>query len=242
MSLKEIITQLVEKQAESRVDPSECDPRVRSGAEGLVRAAKVAVEQLELQYKTEVIKAVVVIAVHGPGAEQFAKISQSAFKALTVDFHYILDNLAQAVKSHGGQSEYNSQEHWLLVSELMRVRQDYEIASIQPPVVNYQKDGVYLSPLRQAIQVLIEKNYGNSLYSVVSHRLISRLALQAQFTGKTLPVVLYNCKGDVDNLSLPLPTCTIHVKEGEANEDFVKNVFLNVKNQIKKNNNEKEQE
>ena len=143
MSLKETLDSILEKKAESRVEPLDCDPRIRAGVEGAVRNAKEAIPALEREYKAEVLKTAVIIAVCGKGAAKFAQISKDVFKTVAIDFHYVVDEVAAAISARGGNDEYNTQEHWLLLNELQRVRHDYEIASILPPEVNYQTDNVY---------------------------------------------------------------------------------------------------
>jgi hypothetical protein len=242
MKLKELMDQIKDKRAEASVDPSECDPRVRAGAEGLVRAAKEVVVRLEREYQEEVIKSAVIIAVSGKGSEKFARTSKDAFHTLSVDYQGITNRLVDSIRKRGGQEEYNNQEHWMLMAELNQIKLEYGIVQIPAPTINHYTDNVFYQPLRKAIDNLFRKNYDSSLYSAITRREIGKMALAAEFDGKLLPVVVYNYTGEVDNLMLPQPTEVLEVNEDEVSDSLVKKVLLNVKNKLKKNSNEQNSE
>ena len=190
MALKDILDKLTEKQAESRVDPLDCDRRVRSFVEGQVRSANEEIPKLELEYKEAAVKHAVIIAVHGSGAEKFGQVSRDTLHTLSIDFYAVAQEIADSVLNRGGSREYNTQEHWLLLNELLNIKSEYGIIQMQPPVIDYQKDGVLLSPTYDAIKLILDKNYGNSLYSAISRVKIGRLALESDGNSGNRPLAI----------------------------------------------------
>jgi len=235
MSLRSIIDQITEKRAEASIVVEELDPRVQSGAGGLIRQAKIALEALELQYREEVLKHVVIIAVSGNGSAEFANISKYALKTVTVDYKLVNTRLLETLRRRHSQPEYGSHENLIVLAEMPSIRSEFGILQLAPPRINNAVDNIYGQPLDLAIDKLIAINYNSSLYSAISRREISRKALEAEFVGKAMPVVLYNYTGSVDTTFLPEPVQVIEV-DGAVDEDFVKEIFNGVKNKLKKNN------
>jgi hypothetical protein len=79
---------------------------------------------------------------------------------------------------------------------------------------------------------LFVKNYEGSLYSAVSLREIEAKALAEEFSGKALPVVLYNTKTETDRNFLP-PTFEKVEAPEEVTEAFVKTKLFEVKKKLK---------
>jgi hypothetical protein len=232
MTLNELITQIKDKRAEASIDPLECDPRIRSGAEGLVRAAKDAVSNLERQYKNEVVNHSVVIAVVGDNSQNFADVCANKFHTISINYKMIVNVLEKAIKARGGRNEYGNQEHFIMLSELNPLKVKYEIVSMAIPQINNYQDNVWEQPIYIALDKIFQRSYENSLYSAITRREIGNLALEAEFTGQALPVVVYNYTGGVDSQFLPEPVEVVETN-GPIDEDFVKSVLLTVKKKVK---------
>lgn len=230
MTLKEILNTIKEKKAEANIDLDAVEPKFRGGVEGTIRAAKVSVDQLTEQYKQEVTKHLVLVAVNGPGAEQFANLAKS-FKTLAIDFRGLAKSLAQRIRERNGQLVYTQHEHYLLLAELASVKAKYGIASLPAPSYSFN-DGAFGQTLEQAVDKVLTNNYNNTLYSLVVRKDLGLTALDAEFTGKTLAVVLYNCDS-VDSTYLPLPSEIVTAGES-VDTDEVKKILSSVKNKLKK--------
>jgi hypothetical protein len=228
MSIKDIVAQLKEKQAESRIIPEESDPRVRAGVEAIVRNAKSELTRLESQYRTEVMGHVVVIAVNGPDSKDFAEIASKKMKTLAVDFRGVLSHLLTNLRARSASARYGQNEHFLLLDEFNRLKLTLGVAQLPAPKISHYSDGIYEAELEFAVSSLITKNYENSLYSVVSRHEIGKAALQNEFVGKYFPVVLYNYSGPIDQQFLPFPIVEF-TADGNVNEKSVKAVMNDVK-------------
>jgi len=228
MGIKDLIDQLAEKRAESRISPEESDPRVRAGVEALVRNAKVAVDEIGQQYKDSVMGHVVLVAVSGPSSKEFADMSAAKLNTLAVDFKYIEKVLIENLITRKAGERYGQNEHFLLLDEFNRLRIEYKFVLLPAPKVERYNDGVYEAPLAQAVSTLIKNNYQTSLFSAVTRRLIGQLALEKEFVGKFLPVVLYNYEGPVDAKMLPAPTLELEVS-GKVTEKAVKTAMNEVR-------------
>jgi hypothetical protein len=119
---------------------------------------------------------------------------------------------------------------------LSRIRLKYDIVSLPTPIINNYNDNVYDQPIEVAVRRLLEKNYGSSLQSAVTRREIGRKALEARFSGKKLPVMVYNLLERVDTRFLPDPSADI-VSNSVPNETVVKKKLTEVKNLLNKSQN-----
>jgi hypothetical protein len=220
-TIKELIAQYRDKLAESKIDVSEVDPKVRTGVEGNVRNAIRDLPAVARLYKDEVMKHVVILGVSGSGAQEFANIVKYKHKLVTVDYYHILNVMAASLKKRGvKQDYYGNQDFWLTLDEFNKLRLDYDILHLVPPRINHLTDQVYGQPLEKALKNLIEANYNNQLYSTVARREIGAAALAEEFTGKAMPVILYNYPGNLDETLLPRPLITIEAGE-KVDEAFV---------------------
>lgn len=240
--LSEILAALKDTEATANIEPRETDPRVRAGTEALVRNAKADLERLYTEYKDTVINNVVVIAVKGKTAAEFAA-SAAKLGAVPVDFDLISERLATNLSKRAVGDIYTSDAHFKLLDELAKIRIEYDIVRLPNPQINAYNDGIYNSALRPAIDKLLLKNYGTSLQSAVSRREIGKHALESRFGGKKLPVVLYNLTGDVDTQFLPAPVTTI-VSDGKVTDNSVKKKLTEIRSllAVKKEGTEAETE
>lgn len=225
--LKSIIREIAEKEAETRINPEDADPRVRYGVEAMKRNAENDLVDLKQKYKDLVMGTAVIIAVSGDGSAKFAEISAKKVKTQTLDYKLIARTLSSRIVSRGHIGLYSQNSHMMLWDEMNHARLKYGFIRLPQPQASYI-DGVFDTPLESAIESIFEKNYGSSLYSAVTRREIGELALENKFDGEKLPVVLYNYTGTFDPAFLPAPVVTVQADE-DVTERFVKSVLSEVR-------------
>lgn len=240
MTIKDLIGTYKEKLAESKISASDVDPRIRAGTEAIVRNAVRDLPEVTRQYKDEVMKHAILIAVNGKESKEFASIAKHKFKTVTVDYYQVLNQMADSMHKRGVRDEFNNQEYYMALDEFNKIKMEYDI--LQLPAPRQNTDMVYGHPLNKALKALIEGNYGERLYSIVTRREIGTQALEAEFTGKFLPVVLYNYTGTFDENLLPRPLIVIEVNQ-KVDEKFVSDKLALVRAKLnppksKKKNNE----
>lgn len=229
-SLKEVLQRLTDVEADSKLEPTECDPRVRAGIEAKVRNAKQDLDRVSKEYKDALMNNVVVIGVTGKTAGDFATSAEKA-GAIIVDFNFIVDDMADKLSRRAVGDLYTSDAHFKLLDELSKVRIEYDMVQLPTPQVNAYSDGIYNAPLKEAITKLFAKNYGSSLQSAVSRRTIGAKGLVARFGGKKLPVIIYNLTEQVDTRFIPNPVITI-TSDGKVTDNGVKKKLSEVKNML----------
>lgn len=232
MTLEDILKEIEEKNAEASRDVSALEPRQIPGAVGMVRAAKDRLVELSKLYKEEVMRRVVIIAVSGPYAEEFANIAKYAHKTLAVDYKGVVNRLVQNMHKRNANHKWTQHEHFMLLTELNQLKVDYDIQALPPPQINYATDNVNEKPLKEAVELIFNKNYGGGLYSAISRRDIQKSALDGLFSGKALPVVLYNYDNSLDTSMLPLPVDVLELTE-PVNPELVAEKLGDVKNKLK---------
>jgi hypothetical protein len=232
-TLKEILTTLADTEAEASIDASAADPRVMAGVEAKVRNAKQALDGIRREYREALMQSTVTIAVTGSTAKDFAKSAEKA-GAITVDFDSIIDRFTDSLLKRGTGPEYTSDAHFKLLDELAKIRIEFDIVQLRNPEINAYSDGIYGSPIREAVTKLLYKNYGTELQSVVARKEIADKALESRFSGKKLPVILYNVDPtqSINNKYIPTPvtTLTSNVKVLDNN---VKKRLAEVKSMLK---------
>lgn len=232
MSLKERISQIEEKRAEAALSVEDSDPRVRAGVEATIRNAIQTLEQLETDYKDAVIPMAALIAIEGDGSKEFANTARIAFDTPTVDYEGVTNRIIDNVRTRSGRNEFTTQEFFLVLDELNKIKLEYGILSLPVPRVNAGSDRVYNCSIEEAVRNLLKINYDEQLNSVVTRREIGKLALSMKFSGKNLPVVVYNYRGSLDEQYLPRPLVTVSANLAEVNKDYVKEVLTQVKNRL----------
>lgn len=229
-NLKELFNKILDVEADAAIDPTACDPRVRAGVEAKVRNAKADLTKVQDEYKDAIIGSVVLIAVTGSTAKEFADTAEK-LGAISVDFDLIVNKLADNLSKRAVGNEFTSDGLFKLVDELSKVRIEYNIVRLPNPVVNAYSDGIFNTPIVEAIRKLLAKNYGSSLQSGVTRREIGKRALDAKFTGKKLPVIVYNLNEDVDVRFIPAPITTI-TSNGKVTDNGVKKKLSEVKGML----------
>jgi hypothetical protein len=225
--LKELLLQIAEKDAETRINPEDADPRVRQGVEAIKRNAEIQVGEIKNQYKDIVIGHAVIIAVQGPGSAKFAELATKKVKVQALDYKLISQQITQNLLARGHTGPYNQNAHMMLWDEMNRARIKYGFIRLPQPQAHYT-DGVFDATVDYALDFIFEKNYGSSLYSSVTRREIGELALKNRFDGEKLPVVLYNYTGAFDPMFLPAPVLTVTAEE-DVTERFVKSTLNEVR-------------
>jgi hypothetical protein len=233
--LKEILTELKDKTAESLVDPGSAPFATRHGTEALVRNAKQALPQLETLYKEEVMANVFIVGVNGPNQEAFAKIAQEKFGTTTIDYNLVLKKLGERITARHAAKTYSPQDGFLLIDELLKIKKEYNMSQIPMPRNNGYQDGAFNGTMEEGIAKVIGINYGNALQSAVTRREIGNAALADKFSDKYYPVVLlnYDEKSGIDTRFLPRPMAFVETTAEPVTEKEVKSVLTGISNSLR---------
>jgi hypothetical protein len=232
--LKEILSQIEEKEAEAKIHPEEVNPNVRAGVEAMVRNAKAELEKVNTTYRDHVMNNVVVIGVTGKTAKEFAEKAES-LGAVAIDFNLIKYRLVDALETCGQGKFYTSNVHVRLVSELSQIRLDYNMVALPTPMINGYNDGIYDALIPEAVDKLLDKCYGSNLQCAVTRREIGKKALVLRFTGQKLPVVVYNLDRSVETRFIPAPVSQL-VSDGDVTIEFVTKKLTDVKKLLNSKN------
>jgi len=223
MELKEIYEKIKTFRELGSMDPSLIDKRIRAGIEGKIRAAASDLPVLEKEYKRKVAQDCVIIAVKGKFGPKFAELSKE-FKTVPIDYLKVVDIIGDSILKRGGKDTYTTREHLMTMDELNKLKMSYGIAQL--PVFQSKFDGIGPgSTVKEALLVQLTNQYGNQLYSAITKGEIGNGALEIGFTGKTLPVVLYNYIVDLDTTMLSKPIDVLSISE-EPTVDEVKEALL----------------
>jgi len=229
MELKEIYSKMKNLEELASLDSSIIEHRLRAGMEGKIRAAQSDLPKYVDMYKARVVQDSVIIQIKGKYGKEFAEISK-AFKTLPIDFLKVIDDIGDSILKRGGKDRYTSHEHLMVMDELNKIKQNYKISQL--PVFQAKFDGVGPdATLKTALLTQITNQYGNQLYSAVTRGEIGIQAMSVGFSGKRLPVVLYNSILPSDSYMLPSPVETITINEKPTKES-VKEVLLSLKEKI----------
>lgn len=231
MDTKTLIDEINQKRLEASIDLESVDIRLRLGAEGRKRSAAAELSALEARYMDGILENVLIIAVNGPGAAQFAEIAEKKFRFTTINYMLAADETYQNVLSRGGKDTYSSNEHWMVMDELNRIKINNRIVSLPPLQANFADIG-FEKPLRSSIHHMFVKHYGSTLYSIVSKREIGKKALSIGFSRNFLPVILYNYTIELDKTILLEPFCVLKI-ENNPTEDYVKSSLLDIQKACK---------
>lgn len=234
MSLKETLNLLKERRAEAALDPVEVDPRVRAGVEAKSRNAKAEIPKLAQEYGAKIERVLLLINVVGPGAKKFAQYSRDKMKVLAYDYTAIIKTLADRVRARGGSESFGTNEGSLLLSELLNLKEVYLISNLPTLRINETVPTPYEAPLEEAIERVIEFSYGIGLYDATTLREAQSEALESEFSGNVLPIVVYNYKGMENKAGALLQTPSFQVDAPfNVSIEFVKNALLKIKSQLK---------
>lgn len=223
MELKEMFDKYQTLNELAKIAPEEIEPRVRAGMEGKIRSAQSEIPQIKQAYKSKVANDCAIIAVKGKFGKKFAEIAKD-FKTLPVDYLKVVDLIGDSILQRGGKDVYSSQEHFMAMDELNKVKMNYGISQL--PVFQAKFDGIGPNTtIKQALFEQLTAQYGGQLFSVVARGEIGDGALGIGFNGKTLPVILYNYAVDLDPTMLPTPLDVVTVNK-EPTAKSVKDALL----------------
>lgn len=233
--LKELLDQIDDKTAESKVDPGAAPFATRHGTEALVRNAKQALPQLESLYKEEVMANVFLVGVSGPNQEAFAKLAETGFGTRTLDYNLVLNKLTERIQARHQIGTYTPQEGFVLIDELVRLKKEYNMTQIPMPRNNGYSEGAFNGTLAEGIAKVIRVNYGNSLHSAIIRREIGNEALKDRFSGKYYPIILLNYEEatGIDTKFLPLPLSYVQTTKAEVTEKEVKTVLTGINSMLR---------
>lgn len=217
MELKEILDKMKDKKAILNIHPSKVDPGIRSTFEGNQRAAKSELLSLENEYKKTAVKNSVLISITGAKAKEF--VQKASGQVIGVNYKQVLEDLNLAMVNSRQPETFQQQSFLALLGELNRMKARYGISAMPMPQNNLQALGVIGMEMKEAIKTIIEANYQDQLYSASSRVLIGELALAGNFSGKKLPVFMYNV-GQPDAYFLPSISKEVEINS-EMNDDQV---------------------
>lgn len=230
MSIKEIYDDITKQTQLASVKLDGCPPAIRNGMESKIRGATQRLAGLQDQYRREVIKNAVIIVVDGEFGQQFAEISAANHSTLSFDYMAVVDRISKNVINRGGRNGYGTQEHWMVMDELNQVKRDYNIVTLPQFVVKMNKFEAN-TDLYTGLKTRIFQNYGSQLNTAVLRGDISEAALAKEFTGKTLPVVVYNVKNQIDSGLLKEPYAILEIAE-EPTKESVKKALMKIKKSL----------
>jgi len=231
MDAKTKIEEIKEKRIDALTNLKTIDPRLRVGAEGRKRSAEEEVRTLEREYKDKIIENVAIVALKGLGAADFAEMAKNEYNYVTINFMEAADQVYQNVLKRGGKDTFSSNEYWMIVDELNRIKSSYGIVRLPQMQATFDDIG-FGKPLRTAIHHLFFRHFGSSLYSVVTKGDIGTQALAIEFDGLTLPVLLYNYIIDLDPVFLPQPIKVLEIEESPSKSE-VKRVLVQLRDSRK---------
>lgn len=227
MEIKELYEAIQVAREMSNAEITSYPVSIRPAIEGKIRSAQASLRSLENQYRDQVVSQIALISVSGKYAKEFAEIAQSKFKTLSFDYLSPVERIASSVISRGGRDFYDSHEHWMVMDELNQIKLKYKLASIPPLTAKFSQ-----KKLREALIDSLGSTYSGSLYSAVLRGDIGNAALEAGFTGKILPVILYNYIEPVDERMVKEPVANIEVND-KPTERSVKEQLVKVKTALK---------
>lgn len=230
--LKQILSELKDALAEASVAPELTDPKVQAGAFAIKRNAERRVEELTKQYKNEVQSTIKIIAIVGKYGEDFANIAESKYKTITHNYLSVLEQLSDAIKNRTPRDTFASQEYWMLLDELNKIKYRYEIEVLPAPQLNTDDHNAN-TDIRTAVKDLLERTMGNDLYAVTALKQICDKAFNAKSSAEILPVVVYNYQ-PTESLFLPQPVGTIEINN-PVTEESVKEALIEIKEKLSGN-------
>lgn len=233
--LKELLDEVADKEATTKIEPARVQASIRAGTEAMVRNATADLPKVKDLYMNEVMNHVIIIAVNGPGQDEFANIAKYKYDTRTVDYKLVQKTLTDRIKARNASNKYTNQEHFLLLDELTKIKTEYQMVQLPPPRNNGYMEGAYNKGLEEGLETLIKINYGSSLNSAITRREIGKLALEDKFSAKYYAVVLKNFTGNdaVDIRFLPQPVTIVDTGTEKITEKEVKSVLDKVNTMVR---------
>ena len=227
--LKKILSELKDAQAEASLSPELTDPRVQAGAFAIKRNAENRVAELSKEYKDAVWASIKVIAVSGKHGQEFAQLANQSTKTVIHDYLSPTKNLAAAIKNRTPRDTFSAQEYWMLLDELNKLKNKYEIEVLPAPQINTD-DHNRNQDIDGAVTDLIERTMGNDLYAVLARKELSDLVFETKSQSDIIPVIVYNYK-PTESMFLPQPVVSITVNDPVTPES-VKTALSDIKNTL----------
>lgn len=209
MNLDELYVEITKTKAMADKNFEDQPLNIRAGMEGRIRAARESLAKLVSDYKTTAVKSSAIIALSGEYGKQFADLS-TEFNVLSFDFSQGINTIIEKIMGREGKKEFDNAEFFLLLSELNIFKVKYGLSSLPP--VNMQSS-IIGKPTGEAIKRLLGKSYVSQINSVVIRSLIGEKAYETGFSGKIIPVALYNTDDDIDTVLLNRPVAVLPVTE-----------------------------
>jgi uncharacterized protein YsxB (DUF464 family) len=231
MRLKEILGNLAKAKDNAKIDPASADPRVAAGVEAMARNAINEIEQLTQEYKNEVIKHVVLVALNGEKSQEFAEKAKELTNALIVDFEQVKKDISNNLKTRQASPIFNNTTYYLLLDELNKIKVKNQILSIPTPILNLNDANYYELPIEDAVSKLLDKAYAGSLSSVITRNTIANTALEHEFCSQYLPVLVYNVNQPIDTQFLPQAIIT-HQVDNDFTLNDVKSLLDKIKSAV----------
>jgi hypothetical protein len=228
MSTKELMEQIKDLRATTSVNLMDVNPAVRPGVEGQIRSATQRLPSVEKEYKAAVLVSAVPILVTGKHSVDFANVATAKFNTVSIDYNAVNNRIIDDIKSRSQRSEFTNQEYLLLLNQLNLIGGEIGAQMLSKPDNNQDVNG---KTVEQAVNTLLNNFYGDELRSVYCAHLAGIAALQAEFAGSKLPVVLFNSTGRV---SAPFgkPVATLEINEIPS-EDEMLDTFSKIKTKLK---------
>jgi hypothetical protein len=231
-TLKEIIVELKDAQATSKVILEDVEPAVRAGVEGKIRQSERLIGQLKNRYRSEISRRLYIVAAKGKYSADFAEKARS--KVMCVDNGFATNLLAKRISAKSRFDSFGGQELIMLRGELNNFQREFDLSNIPPIQDHNLAQLVAHLPLRDAIETVLTKNFGYQIHSAIIRRHVADLALENLHEASNLVVVIYNYVGTDDSL-LPPPAITLDFSE-EVTEDKVAATLEEIKKGIRSQN------
>lgn len=205
---------------------------VRAGREGQIRAAAEESLRVAKEYRELVTQNSVMVAITGPFSQSFAEILQKEHGFLALNYQKAADVVAERVIERGYPDRYDSRTFHMAMDEVLRIKSECGIFST-PQLQQLNTTG--LLSLKDGMRQTIKKSMGGQLYTLVTKNDIGLAALQNEFTGNHIPVVLYNYDVDapIDPTFFKDPVTTIDcTQESDATSDKAKEFISEIKQKV----------
>lgn len=244
MKLKTAIDKIRELKATAAIDITETDPRVRSGVEAQIRNAKSALPQAEEDYKKLIMSHIVLIGVHGEHAEEFGNIAKYAHKILTVDANSFYKEMEDEISKRGARKAFSTQEWFTFLEYLTQIKVKFGIVQLPNPNLNTLPINPYGEDTQKILGDIVKITYGNQLSTLAVIKSIEAQALKAEFTGNTLPVIVFSKEQFTLDIGMIKDCYRMYEINKEPTDDSVKAILSEVKKSLQQiaDENKKEEE
>jgi hypothetical protein len=123
---------------------------------------------------------------------------------------------------------YGTYEHGILTGYLLDQKVRLGVQTMPYPQPNGPGFNALYQPVPKAVAEVLLNNFGWDLHATFARLAIADSAEKAEFVGNTIPVVLYNFKGQLPGHILPGFTFSVSA-EGEVTKESVGEAFADAK-------------